>query len=263
MIKVDLHMHCGEDPEDGLWYPATKLLDKAAREGFAAIAITLHGKVLEDARVFEYARQRGVLLIKAVEWKIQGSDVVLCNVTGQSEVEQLHTWDDLRALRRARGASLLVIAPHPYYPVGHSLRGVVEQHLDLFDAIEHAQIHLPWLNFNRRAVDVALEHGKPVVANSDAHNLWMFGRHYTRVDAVATAESIFAAIRAGKVQWVSPPLTVWECVKMFVTDPLLHRKPKRVIQSYPAIRPCQPAAVAEFRLDDGSRPGLMGGARTD
>jgi predicted metal-dependent phosphoesterase TrpH len=236
MIKVDFHMHSGEDPEDGLRYPATKLLDKAAREGFAAIAITLHRKVLEDERVFEYARQRGVLLIKAVEWVIDGSDVLLIGVASQREVEQLRTWDDLRAYRQAKGAALLTIAPHPYYPLRKSLRRVVEEHIDLFDAIEHAQIHLPWLNFNRRALDLAREHGKPVVANSDAHALWMFGRHYTLVEAEPTATSIFAAIRAGKVQWVSPPITVWECVKMFVTDRFLFRKPGRVIASYPAIR---------------------------
>jgi predicted metal-dependent phosphoesterase TrpH len=237
MIKVDFHMHCGEDPEDGLRYPATKLLDKAAREGFAAIAITLHGRVLEDARVFEYARQRGVLLIRAVEWAIEGSDVLLIGAVSQREVERLRTWDDLLAFRREKGDALLTIAPHPYYPLRKSLRRVVEEHIDLFDAIEHAQIHLPRLNFNKRALNLAQEHGKPVIANSDAHALWMFGRHYTWVNAEPTAASIFAAIRAGKVEWVSPPITVWECVKMFVTDRFLFRKPGRVIESYPAVRP--------------------------
>ena len=48
MIKVDLHMHSGEDPEDGLRYPATALVDKAVQLGFGAIAITLHSEVLED-----------------------------------------------------------------------------------------------------------------------------------------------------------------------------------------------------------------------
>lgn len=237
MIKVDFHMHSGEDPEDGLPYPATKLLDKAAREGFGAIAITLHGRVLEDERVFEYARHRGVLLIKAVEWVIEGSDVLLIGVASQREVDPLRTWADLRAYRQEKGEALLTIAPHPYYPLRKSLRRAVEEHLDLFDAIEHAQIHLPWLNFNKRALELAREHGKPVVANSDAHNLWMFGRHYTLVDAKPTAASIFRAIRAGKVQWVSPPITPWECVKMFVTDRYLFRKPGRVIECYPAVRP--------------------------
>ena len=41
MIKVDLHMHSGEDPEDGLQYPATALIDRAVELGYGAIAITL------------------------------------------------------------------------------------------------------------------------------------------------------------------------------------------------------------------------------
>jgi len=233
MIKVDFHMHTGEDPADGLDYPATALIDRAGDLGFAAIAITLHRRVLDDERVFEYARQKGVLLIKAVEWIVRGRDVLLLNVRSQAEVERILTWDDLRAYRQERGQSVLVIAPHPYFPVFHSLFGYVERHIDLFDAIEHAQIHLPWLNFNRRALSKAWEHGKPVVANSDAHNLWMFGRHYTLVDAEPAIASIFDAIRAGKVEWVSPSLTVAECFRIFVTDPLLHRRPGRLVKSFP------------------------------
>jgi predicted metal-dependent phosphoesterase TrpH len=232
VIKIDFHLHSGEDPEDGLAYPATALLDRAVALGFAAMAITLHRKVLEDQRVFAHAQRQGLLLIPGVEGNIQGADVVLVGAVRQRDLEHLRTWDDLRSFRRERGESLLVIAPHPYYPVRHSLRHVVLQHLDLFDAIEHAQIHLPWLNFNKRALAVATEHGKPVIANSDAHNLWMFGRHYTLVDAAPTAVSIFRAIRAGAVEWVSPPMTVWECLKMFVVDPLLHRRPGRIVNSF-------------------------------
>ena len=88
MIKVDLHMHSGEDPEDGLRYPATALVDKAIELGFGAIAITLHGKVLEDERVFAYAQGKGLLLIRAVEWSIFGRDVLLYNIT-QREAEGL------------------------------------------------------------------------------------------------------------------------------------------------------------------------------
>ena len=231
MIKIDLHMHSGEDPEDGLPYPATALIDRAAELGFAAIAITLHLKVLEDPRMFEHARQKGVLLIPAVEWKIRKRDVLLYNVT-QLEAESLRSFEELRAFRRERGDDVLVVAPHPYYPVFHSLRKEVDRNIDLFDAIEHAQLHLTWLNFNRPALEAALEHGKPVIANSDAHNLWMFGLHYTMADADPNIPSIFRAIREGRVEFHSPPITVWECIKVFVTDPILHRKPGRLVESF-------------------------------
>ena len=232
MIKIDLHMHTGEDPYDGLPYPATALIDKAAALGFGAIAITLHEKVLEDERYFEYARQKGVLLIRAVEWSIQKLDVLMYNVT-QREVDEICTFDDLRAFRQAKGDDILVIAPHPFYPVRQSLRHRLIEHIDLFDAIEHAQLHLPWLNFNPRALQVAQKYRKAIVANSDAHNLWMFGRHYTLVDAPPEQLAIFAAIRQNRLEWHSPPVTVWECLKMFVIDPLIHRKSGRIVNSFP------------------------------
>lgn len=231
MIKIDLHMHSSEDPYDGLAYPATALIDKAAALGYGAIAITLHDTVLEDERYFAYAQQKGVLLIRAVEWTIQTLDVLLYNVT-QQEVDALCSFEDLLAFRQARGAEILVIAPHPFYPIRKSLRHRLVEHIDLFDAIEHAQLHLPWLNFNPRAVRVAQQYQKPIVATSDAHNLWMFGRHYTLVDAAPNQRAIFDAIRQNRLEWHSPPVTVWECLKMFVVDPLLHRKPGRIIHSF-------------------------------
>ena len=158
MIKVDLHMHSGEDPKDGLHYPATALIDRAVELGYHAIAITLHGQVIADERVFDYAREKGLLLIRAVEWNIEGGDVLLYNIT-QKEAQKLVTFDALRACKRERGEDFLVIAPHPFYPAGHSLLGNLEANIDLFDAIEYAQIHLPWFDkFNQQAVRVARKH---------------------------------------------------------------------------------------------------------
>jgi predicted metal-dependent phosphoesterase TrpH len=231
MIKIDLHMHTGEDPKDGIAYPATTLIDKAAALGFAAIAITLHRQVLEDPRVFDYARDKGVLLIPAVEWTIHGRDVLLYNIT-QRDAETLHSFDDLRAYRQRRGDDLLVVAPHPHYPVGHSLGKELQRNLDVFDAIEHAQIHLPWYNPNQSAVALARQHKIPVIANSDSHALWMFGRHYTWADAEPTIPSIFRAIREGRVEIVSPPVTVWECCRMLLFDPVLHRQRGRITRSF-------------------------------
>ena len=191
-------MHTGEDPEDGLRYPATALVDRAVELGFAAIAITLHNKVLDDERIFEYARQKELLLIRAVEWNLERVDVLLYNVT-QREAERLRTFDDLRAFKRERGDDLLIIAPHPFTRRARALKtAILNGNIDLFDAIEYSQTHLSWCNPNKRAEAVARKHGKPVIANSDAHNVWMFGRHYTLVDADPTIPCIFRAIREGR-----------------------------------------------------------------
>lgn len=231
-LKIDLHMHTGEDPQDGIAYPATALIDRAAQLGYAAIAITLHEKVLEDPRIFDHAAARGLLLIPAVEARIKNCDVLLYNVS-QQEADRLKSFDDLRALRRDRGHDILTIAPHPCYVVGHSLRSQFEPHIDLFDAVEYSQMHMRWLNYNLPAVTIAKRHGKPIVANSDAHALWMFGRHYTLVDAEPTMTGIFDAIRAGRVELVSPAITTWEAVKFVFIDAILERRRGRTITSFP------------------------------
>jgi len=233
MIKVDLHMHTGDDPYDGLAYTATQLIDKAVALEYAAIAITLHEKVFDDQRVFDYARTKGLLLIPAVEWEFDGRDVLLYNITAR-DAERLKTLADLRAYRRERGDELMVVAPHPFYPKSHCLGAELERNIDLFDAIEVASMHFAWFDaFNNRARRVASHHGKPLIANSDTHALWMFGRHYTLVDAAPTMPAIFAVIRQGKVQPVSPPVTIWDSLRMFAFDPLLERKKGRVIVSFP------------------------------
>jgi predicted metal-dependent phosphoesterase TrpH len=157
--------------------------------------------------------------------------VLVYNVT-QQDIAPVKTFDDLRAFRRERGDNILTVAPHPYYPHRHSLLRQFERNIDVFDAIEHAQVHLTWLNFNKPALEAADEHGKPVIANSDAHNLWMFGRHYTMVDAAPTIPAIFQAIREHRVRFHSPPVTLWECFKFVVFDELLHRKPGRIVNSF-------------------------------
>ncbi|MGD0016977.1 MAG: PHP domain-containing protein [Verrucomicrobiia bacterium] len=230
MIKVDLHIHTSEDPEDGLRYPATSIIDKAVELGFGAIAITLHGRVLEDERVFAYAQRKGLLLIHGVEWRSDHGDVLLYNVT-QRELERLRSLADLRAFRRDRGDDLLVIAAHPYF-FRHSLNCHLIRNLDLFDAVEYCHLHFPWLNLNRRGVRIAEQHGKAVVATSDAHNLWMFGRHYTLVDAAPTQTSIFRAIRERRVQLHSPHVSIWDCLRMIVFDPILERSPGKTVESF-------------------------------
>jgi len=232
MIKVDLHMHAGEDPEDGLRYPATALVDKAVELGFAAIAVTLHSKVLDDERVFDYARRKGLLLIRAAEWNLERVDVLLYNVT-PAETEKIRTFADLAAFKKQRGDDLLIVAPHPYYPIGHSLKGKLEQYIELFDAIEYSMVHLSWLNPSKRAEQVAKKHRKPLVANSDAHNVWMFGEHYTLLDAEPTMPSIFRAIRENRLEWHSPHISFWDCLRMFVFEPMFLRRYGQLVNSFP------------------------------
>src|SRR5437870_3116809 len=98
MLKVDLHMHSKEDPRDALDYDARDLIRHAASLDFDAIAITLHGKVIEDKTLADFAASRGVLFIPGIEKRIHGKEILVYNVA-PAEIDAVHSFEDLRELK--------------------------------------------------------------------------------------------------------------------------------------------------------------------
>src|SRR4051812_17900761 len=150
-IKIDLHIHTLDDPKDALDYSAHELLERARELGFKVLAITLHDAVFDRPDVTADAAQMGILLIPAAEVRLEGADVILLNVSAD-EIESLRTFDDLAALRAARGHSLFTIAPHPFYVLGGSIGERLIERIDLFDAIELCHFWSRLFNPNKRAV---------------------------------------------------------------------------------------------------------------
>jgi predicted metal-dependent phosphoesterase TrpH len=211
-IKVDLHTHSAEDPLDVVDVTAAELAHHAIRQGFGALAITLHTAVLDDPDLREAAAADGLLLIRGAELRIEGADVVVLNISAP-EAAALRTLDDLHAWREERGDSVFILLPHPFYFIGGSMGGrKARLHAEMFDAVEFCHFHAGWLDRNRPAVEFARRHGLPLVATSDAHRLRGFGRHYSWVDTggARTVEALFAGIRAGRVRRVSPRCSPWD-----------------------------------------------------
>jgi predicted metal-dependent phosphoesterase TrpH len=211
-LKVDLHLHSSEDPHDILDYNARELIRRAAELHFDALAITLHGKVIDDPGLQPFARDEGVLFIPGIEKRILGKEVLVYNVT-QHEMDSVRTFADLRELKRRKGKELLVIAPHPFFKQSSCLGRHLEENIDLFDAVEYCHLYTRFWNLNKRAAEVAAAHGKPMVATSDSHALWMFGRNYTLLDAPKTMAGVFQAVRDGRGNPHSEPIRLMEFVR--------------------------------------------------
>lgn len=202
-IKVELHAHTDEDPADRISHSAKDLINRAAARGYGALAITLHNRWSDPAPLSDYAEQRGITLIPAIERNIGRKHVLLINTT--REAERVKTFEDLAAFKAATGT--LVVAPHAFYPIPSALGGLLDEHADLFDALEVNSMHVRGLDFNRRAIRWAQAHGKPLVGNTDLHLLAQFGTTYSLVEADArTPDAICQAIREGRVVAVSEPL---------------------------------------------------------
>jgi predicted metal-dependent phosphoesterase TrpH len=199
-LKADFHTHTADDPYDRIQHSAEQLIDAVALAGVQVLAITCH-----DARVYSeqragYARDRGVLLIPGVERQIEGRHVLLLN---PSETQMgAQTFAELR--RIGRGASAC-IAPHPYYPIGCSLREKLCEHIDLFDAIEISSFYCCGCNLNRKAARIAAQYQLPLVGNSDTHLLPYCDSTFTWIDAEPTLDGVIHAIRMGRTRVVTRP----------------------------------------------------------
>ena len=200
-LKVDLHLHTADDPYDRIRYTSKELISKAADQGFDVISITNHQCLTFNEDLYDYAKERGILLIPGIELNIRNRHVLMLN--------PLHgkTISDFPSLSRVRRPETLVIAPHPYYPGIRSLNGYLLKHLHLFDAIEYCYFYTPWINFNQRAVELSEANGFPLIGNSDAHFLSQLGTTYSIIHAEKNMESIFRAIRQKKLEVVSRPLS--------------------------------------------------------
>jgi predicted metal-dependent phosphoesterase TrpH len=210
VLKVDLHLHTSEDPADVISHDAYQVIDAAAKRGFDALAITLHDRELSDPRTLDYARERGITLLPGVERTIEGRHVLLINF--RDGTDQIRTFDEL-ARRRSQDNGL-VIAPHAFFPNGRCLRSHLDTHGDLFDAVEWSYFWTRGLNFNARAARWAAKHGKPLVGNSDLHDLRQLGRTYSIVFAERNADAICSAIRDGRVSVHTSPVPALELTQV-------------------------------------------------
>jgi predicted metal-dependent phosphoesterase TrpH len=228
-IKVDLHIHTLDDPKDVIDYSAHQLLERAKQLGFGVLAITLHDAVFDRAEVFADAAAMGILLIPAAEVRLQGADIILLNVTAP-EIAKLKTFDDVRDLRARRGSSVFTFAPHPFFVLGGSIGERLLSEIDCFDAIELCHFHKGVFNLNRRAVKVAAEFNKPLIATSDAHQLHAFGRHYSSIPHPneLSIDNVFATLRSGRFRVTSPAASVVDLASMiyffFVAHPARIRR---------------------------------------
>jgi predicted metal-dependent phosphoesterase TrpH len=204
VLKVELHAHTSQDPCDYIPHTTRELIDRASALGYGALAITLHNRQYDPAPDQAYARSRGLLLLRGIERTIGGRHILLINFPEESEA--VGSFDDLRALKR-RHPRGLVIAPHAFYPIGSALRADADRHPDVIDAVEVNSVFTSWLNFNPPAVRWAAANGKPLVGNTDLHRLDQLGTTFTVVDAPADADAICDAIRAGRVEVRSNPLS--------------------------------------------------------
>ena len=244
MLKIDFHLHTSEDPRDRIAHSSLDLIDRAATLGFDALAITLHDRQSTDEHTLAYARERGITLIPGIERTVRGKHVLLLNYSA-ADVDSVKTLDDVRRLKaRADG---VVIAPHPYFPSPSCLGRLLDEHADVFDAVEWSYFWARRIDFNSRAARWAESRGKTLVGNSDLHDLRQLGRTCSMVDASSDPAAICDAVRQGRVRLVTEPIPVLELVDVFTGMIWRGLGTKPNARLHPSNPPCRTSATPYAR----------------
>ena len=205
MLKVELHAHTAHDRADRIRHSTRDLVEHAISLGYHAVALTLHDIQRDNHADAERARERGFVLISGVERTIQGVHVLLINFPADLALG-VRRFADVPALKAAWPHGLVVV-PHAFYPVGSAMSDRLEQHASWVDAVEVNSLYTRQLDFNTRAVAWARAHGKPLVGTTDLHHLQQMGTTFTLVDAAPDANAICDAIRSGRVEVRTTPLS--------------------------------------------------------
>jgi len=230
-LKVDLHTHTAEDPQDRIGYSARTLIDRAAALGYDALAVTNHNILTYDETLAAYAEKRGILLLPGTEVTAEGCHILVINPGFPIRPGHDYTLADIPRLKTPDS---LWIAPHPFYFLFQSLHGNLDKLLPHFDAVEFSSYHNSLIDFNAKALRAAAHAGKPVVGTSDCHTFWQFGRTYSLVDAEKNAASLIAAVKAGKVRVRTTPISVWTMIRIifrFFTVNKLWRLARRLAEN--------------------------------
>jgi len=191
-MKFDIHVHsshsfdCSVKPVD-IMKKASKCLD--------GIAITDHDTVSGLKEAEQTAKKYGLIFIPGVELKTPSGDIVLLGV---KEMPDIETFEDLEELIDENDGAMILA--HPFAgPVPGVPFTEMPEILKSFHAIEVYNAFTP-LDANLKAMKLARELNMTAVAATDAHNLDLIGRAFTKADNISSADDFIRALKKGDVR---------------------------------------------------------------
>ena len=190
-LRVDLHVHTRFSPDSAT--ELEKLVSRCLKTGLDCIAITDHNTIRGALAVQRLAPFR---VIVGEEIKSQGGEII--GLFLQEAVPR--GLPPLETVQRVKEQGGLVAIPHPFDHFRRSViaREVLEQVLPYVDIVEAFNARNTYQGDNRQALELALQHGLPTSAASDAHTLLELGRTYVEMpDFDGTPQGFLQALSQG------------------------------------------------------------------
>ncbi|NCD00659.1 PHP domain-containing protein [bacterium] len=201
--KASLHIHAFEDRNEkyDIKYNVYQLIDKAKKFNFKILAFTFHDKMFFNKKCFNYAKEKGILLIPGIEKSVfdknkKRTHVVILNA--KKEIEKINTWEELKEYKK-KNSDIFVLLAHPFFPFINIKENTLKQNIDIFDGIEHSWAYSRLINFNKKAKRLAKKYNKPFIATSDLHNLRYFNNDYTEIEtSELKIKDVLDSLKIGK-----------------------------------------------------------------
>jgi len=170
-MKFDMHVHTCRSKKCG-WMRPKRLVLVAIERGLSGIAVTDHNTTSGALEVSEIVRDERLPLKVIIGEEINTDRGEVLAYFIDQDIEPGPFEEVLADIRRAGGISAI---PHPFDRIRKGFLGA-EAVLDEVDAIEVLNARCL---FNRRALNLSREVGKPMLAGSDAHFYREVGRAWT------------------------------------------------------------------------------------
>jgi predicted metal-dependent phosphoesterase TrpH len=170
-MKFDMHVHTCHSKKCG-WMKPERLILVAIERGLSGIAVTDHNTTSGALEVSEIVRDERLPLKVIIGEEINTDRGEVLAYFVDEEIEPGPFEEVLADIGRAGGISAI---PHPFDRIRKGFLGA-EAVLKDVDAIEVLNARCL---FNRRALDLSREVGKPMLAGSDAHFYQEVGRAWT------------------------------------------------------------------------------------
>jgi predicted metal-dependent phosphoesterase TrpH len=174
VIRADFHVHTRYSPDSGMALKA--LVAKCVKTGLGCIAVTDHNTI-EGA--LEAARTAPFTVIIGEEVKSSGGEIIGLFLK-QPVPKGLTPLETVQAIKAQGG---LVSIPHPFDVFRRSVitPEALTEVLPHADIIEGFNARNTFQSANRRARELARQHGLPISAVTDSHTPYEVGRTYTEL----------------------------------------------------------------------------------
>lgn len=222
MLKCQFHTHAKGDTCDDIKHTAKDLIKKAAGLSYDVLAITTHNKIIFNKQLKKYAEKKKILLIPGIEFEIDKKHILCLNA--HKDILKVKNFEKLKNYRKKHPESLIV-APHPFFPGKLSLKKLLIDNIDLFDAIEISFCYTKQKDYNKEAFALARRWKKPLIATSDCHIIDYLDVSYCHINSKKDINSIFKAIKQNKIKNHTKPLS-WFKVGKILSRMFLTRKAK-------------------------------------